>query len=155
LREDSKGCACKRSRGRACVTESSPGHHLFLKRSAYAGLFSFAASHDAHWPRHMPVTPIDSRINRLSIALPVGTLAALLSPNPTGNPLHDVDEPPRVRAGDAGRRPGRRRHPEARREHAIHAAYRLSEIVDAHHAAQDARHARAVARAAGPARVVA
>src|ERR1700752_2060429 len=26
LRGDSKGCACKRSRGRARVTESSPGH---------------------------------------------------------------------------------------------------------------------------------
>ena len=29
LREDSKGCACKRSRGRARVTEPPPGHHLF------------------------------------------------------------------------------------------------------------------------------
>ncbi|WP_232443454.1 hypothetical protein, partial [Burkholderia ubonensis] len=32
LREDSKGCACKRSRGRARVTESSPGHHLISEK---------------------------------------------------------------------------------------------------------------------------
>ncbi|HIH2752798.1 TPA: hypothetical protein ACYLN4_008670, partial [Burkholderia lata] len=34
LREASKGCACKRSRDRACVTEFFPGRDLFLKRSA-------------------------------------------------------------------------------------------------------------------------
>ncbi|WP_425022117.1 hypothetical protein [Paraburkholderia rhizosphaerae] len=43
LREDSKGRACKRGRGRARVTESSPGHHG-LKRSAMPAFFIFRPS---------------------------------------------------------------------------------------------------------------
>ncbi|MDN7478248.1 hypothetical protein QZM71_25605, partial [Burkholderia multivorans] len=33
LREDSKGCACKRSRGRARVTESSPRVTMMFRRN--------------------------------------------------------------------------------------------------------------------------
>jgi hypothetical protein len=41
LREDSKGRACKRSRGRACVTESSSGHQDFKKVGGAPAIFLF------------------------------------------------------------------------------------------------------------------
>src|SRR4030067_273001 len=41
-RQDSKGIRCSGCRGRACVTESSSGHHN-ITRLAQAGLFLFRA----------------------------------------------------------------------------------------------------------------